>query len=89
MNFLRQFGGAVGVNGRGVLLAWRQQAPAALGQPGTLRASHEVFVLMALLMGAAALAAWGMRPGRPGPPGPPKQSKQPKQPTAAAPSSPA
>ena len=83
MNFLRQFGGAVGVNGVGVLLAWRQQTHAALGVAGTLRAFHEVFVLMALLTGAAALAAWGMRPGRPGPAVPPGA------PGPAAPSSPA
>ena len=70
MNFLRQFGGAVGVNGVGVLLAWRLQAHAALGQPGTLRAFHEVFVLMALLTGAAALAAWQMKPPPPDAPSP-------------------
>ena len=32
------------------------------GQPGTLRAVHEVFAVMALLTGAAALAAWQMKP---------------------------
>ena len=92
MNFLRQFGGAVGVNGVGVLLAWRQQAHAALGAAGTLRAFHEVFVLLALLTGAAALAAWGMRPGRPGRPGQPGQRTAPGAsgpPSPVAPSSPA
>lgn len=62
MNFLRQLGGAVGVNGVGIVLEWRLQAHAALGQAGTLRAFHEVFVVMALLTGAAAVAAWQMKP---------------------------
>ena len=84
MNFLRQFGGAVGVNGVGVLLAWRLQSHAALGAAGTLRAFHEVFVLMALLSGAAALAAWGMRPGRPGRPGAPAAPAAPATPSSPA-----
>ena len=62
MNFLRQLGGAVGVNAVGIGLEWRLQTHAALGAAGTLRAFHEVFVLMALITGAAALAAWQMRP---------------------------
>jgi predicted MFS family arabinose efflux permease len=62
MNFLRQMGGAVGVNGVGILLESRLQTHAALGAAGTLRAFHEVFVVMALLTGAAAFAAWQMRP---------------------------
>jgi len=62
MNFLRQLGGAVGVNAVGIGLEWRLQTHAALGPAGTLRAFHEVFVLMALITGAAALAAWQMRP---------------------------
>jgi hypothetical protein len=65
MNFLRQLGGAVGVNGVGIVLEWRLQAHAALGQAGTLRAFHEVFVVMALLTGAAAVAAWQMKPPTP------------------------
>ena len=65
MNFLRQLGGAVGVNGVGIVLEWRLQAHAALGQAGTLRAFHEVFVVMALLTGAAAVAAWQMKPPKP------------------------
>lgn len=68
MNFLRQLGGAVGVNGVGILLEWRLQAHAAAGAAGTVRAFHEVFVLMALLTGAAALAAWQMKPPRAVPP---------------------
>ena len=70
MNFLRQLGGAVGVNGVGIVLEWRLQAHAALGAAGTLRAFHEVFVVMALLTGAAAVAAWQMKPP-PAPPPPP------------------
>ena len=91
MNFLRQFGGAVGVNGVGVLLAWRMQAHAALGRPGTLRAFHEVFVLMALLTGAAALAAWQMKPppqpppSPPPPPAPPQDTPQDTPPGAPSP----
>lgn len=70
MNFLRQLGGAVGVNAVGIGLEWRLQAHAALGSAGTLRAFHEVFVLMALVTAAAAFAAWQMRPGRPPQPEP-------------------
>jgi len=70
MNFLRQLGGAVGVNLVGILLALRQQAYAAQGAEGTLRAFHEVFVLMALLMAMAAVAAWQMRPPDQASPGP-------------------
>ncbi len=64
MNFLRQLGGAVGVNAVGIILEWRLQAHAALGSAGTLRAFHEVFLLMAVVTAAAALAAWQMRPAR-------------------------
>lgn len=61
-NFLRQLGGAIGVNLVGIMLEWRLQA---YGAGGTLRAFHEVFVLMALLTVAAAGAAWRMRPAAP------------------------
>jgi len=67
MNFLRQLGGAVGVNAVGIGLEWRlqaHQAQAAAGSAGQLRAFHEVFVLMALVTAAAAVAAWQMRPAR-------------------------
>jgi len=66
MNFLRQLGGAVGVNLVGIMLEWRLQTHAALGAAGTLRAFHEVFVLMALLTAAAAVAAWQIRGPAPG-----------------------
>ncbi len=61
MNFVRQLGGAVGVNLVGIVLEWRLQAYHAGGSAGTLRAFHEVFVLMAGLTLAAAGAAWRMR----------------------------
>lgn len=64
MNFLRQLGGAVGVNAVGIGLEWRLQAQAAAGAAGQLRAFHEVFVLMALVTAAAAVLAWQMRPAR-------------------------
>lgn len=61
MNFLRQLGGAIGVSLVGIVLEWRLQAGGE-ADGGTLRAFHEVFVLMAVLTGAAALAARRMRP---------------------------
>ena len=64
MNFLRQLGGAIGVNLVGIMLEWRLQAHAALGAAGVLRSFHEVFLLMAAVTGLAALAAWRMRPPR-------------------------
>ena len=60
MNFLRQLGGAIGVSAVGILLEWRLQAHGAEAG-GTLAAFHEVFVLMALITGLAALAARRMR----------------------------
>lgn len=65
MNFVRQLGGAVGVNAVGIGLEWRLQAmQAGAGSAGTLRAFHEVFVLMALVTAVAAFVAWQMRPAR-------------------------
>jgi len=60
VNFLRQLGGAIGVNLVGILLGWRLQVYGH-GPDGLLRAFHEVFVLMALLTVAAAAAAWRMK----------------------------
>ena len=60
MNFLRQLGGAIGVSLVGIVLEWRLQAGGD-GPGATLHAFHEVFALMALLTGAAALAARRMR----------------------------
>lgn len=57
MNFMRQTGGALGIKLVGILLAWRLQAYAVQGAAGTLRAFHEVFVVMAVLTVAAAAAA--------------------------------
>jgi EmrB/QacA subfamily drug resistance transporter len=60
VNFLRQLGGAIGVNLVGILLGWRLQVYGH-GEDGVLRAFHEVFVLMAILTIAAAGAAWRMK----------------------------
>lgn len=60
MNFLRQLGGAIGVNLVGILLGWRLQVYGHSPE-GMLRAFHEVFVLMAVLTMAAAGAAWRMK----------------------------
>jgi EmrB/QacA subfamily drug resistance transporter len=58
INFLRQLGGAVGVNVAGIVLEWRLRVHAA--QP--LVAFHETFALLALITAAAIVAAWRMRP---------------------------
>lgn len=65
MNFVRQLGGAVGVNAVGILLEWRMQSTQVVaGGATTLRAFHEVFVLMAVVTVVAAWLAWRMRPAR-------------------------
>jgi predicted MFS family arabinose efflux permease len=58
INFLRQLGGAVGVNVAGIVLEWRLRVHAA--QP--LVAFHETFALLALITAAAIVAAWRMQP---------------------------
>ena len=58
INFLRQLGGAVGVNLVGTVLAWRLQVHAA----DPVQAFHETFALLGLITLAAAFAAWRMRP---------------------------
>jgi predicted MFS family arabinose efflux permease len=71
INFLRQLGGAVGVNLIGIFLGWRLRAHGvqpvdARGSAGQLAAFHEAFALLASLTAAAALAAWQMGvPARP------------------------
>jgi len=64
INLLRQLGGAVGVSGVGVYLAWRlgdaAPAPGAAGA-APLASYHEAFLLLAALTALAAAAAWGMR----------------------------
>ena len=58
INFLRQLGGAVGVNLVGIVLAWRLQVHAA--EP--VRAFHETFALLGTMTMLSALAAWRMKP---------------------------
>ena len=58
INFLRQLGGAVGVNLVGIVLAWRLQVHAA--EP--VRAFHETFALLGAITMLSALAAWRMKP---------------------------
>jgi EmrB/QacA subfamily drug resistance transporter len=58
INFLRQLGGAVGVNLAGIVLEWRLQVHAA--RP--LVAFHETFAMLALITAAAIFAAWRMQP---------------------------
>jgi predicted MFS family arabinose efflux permease len=58
INFLRQLGGAVGVNLAGIVLEWRLQVHEA--QP--LVAFHETFAMLALITAAAVIAAWRMQP---------------------------
>ena len=58
INFLRQLGGAVGVNLVGTVLAWRLQVHA----DHPVQAFHETFALLGLITLAAAFAAWRMRP---------------------------
>ena len=61
INFLRQLGGAVGVNLVGTVLAWRLQVHVA--EP--VRAFHETFGLLAVITMVSALAAWRMKPTPP------------------------
>jgi len=57
INFLRQLGGAVGVNLVGIVLAWRLQVHTA--EP--VRAFHETFALLGAITMLSALAAWRMK----------------------------
>jgi EmrB/QacA subfamily drug resistance transporter len=65
VNFLRQLGGAVGVNLVGIVLEWRLQVHA--GAP--LQAFHETFALLGVITVCATLAAWRMAPAEPAPTG--------------------
>ncbi len=64
INFLRQLGGAVGVNVVGTVLAWRLQVHVV----DPLQAFHETFALLGFITMASALAAWRMKltPTEPG-----------------------
>jgi predicted MFS family arabinose efflux permease len=57
INLLRQLGGASGVGLIGVFLEWRLARHA----DAPVRAFHEAFVLIGLLIVLAIVAAWGMR----------------------------
>lgn len=61
VNFLRQLGGAAGVNLLAVYLQWRLHALGAAEAP---RAFHECFILVAVAFVVAIVAAWAAR--RPG-----------------------
>jgi hypothetical protein len=58
INFLRQLGGAVGVNLVGIVLEWRLRVHAAR----RCVAFHETFAMLALITAAAVIAAWRMTP---------------------------
>jgi EmrB/QacA subfamily drug resistance transporter len=64
VNFIRQFGGAAGVNALAVLLEWRL-AIHALDGGGAIAAFHECFIVVTIAFGLALVPAWAMRrPGR-------------------------
>ena len=57
INFLRQAGGAVGVNGVGIVLEWRLRVHSVT----PVLAFHETFALLGAITALAVLAAWRMR----------------------------
>ena len=66
INFIRQLGGAVGVNLIGIFLEWRLHAhgvvtPDASNAAAQLPAFHESFAVLALVTAAASLAARAMK----------------------------
>jgi len=66
INFVRQLGGAVGVNLIGIFLEWRLhvhgvQTATAGNAPAQLPAFHEAFAILALVTGSAVFAARLMR----------------------------
>ena len=68
-NFMRVFGGAVGVSLCGIVLEWRVAAhgdslKAAVSSAQRLSAFNEVFMLLAALCLLAMLAAWKLRAPR-------------------------
>jgi MFS transporter, DHA2 family, multidrug resistance protein len=58
VNFVRQLGGAVGVNVLAVLLEWRL---GAYGPANAARAFHECFALVTLAFAVAIMPAWSIR----------------------------
>lgn len=69
INFVRQFGGAVGVSLVGVVLEWRLDAHAdAATEPAPLQglgAFHDTFLVVAATMAVAMVAAWRIGAGKP------------------------
>jgi len=62
INFVRQLGGAVGVNLIGIFLEWRLhvhgvQTASAANAPAQLPAFHESFAVLAVVIGSAVVAA--------------------------------
>ncbi len=60
VNFVRQFGGAAGVNMLAVLLEWRL----AVHGSGALAAFHECFIVVTIAFALALVPAWAMRTPR-------------------------
>jgi len=58
VNFVRQLGGAIGVNLLAVVLEWRS-AVAGPGDPA--RAFHECFAIVTLAFALAIIPAWSIR----------------------------
>lgn len=86
INFLRQAGGAVGVNLVGIVLEWRLRVHAS----APVQAFHETFVLLGVIIALAVLAAWRMRvapgaPDRPNEPGAPNDPNDPTEPATQTP----
>ena len=63
INFLRQFGGALGVNMLSLTLDWRMTVHAAEPR-GRTQAFHDSFLALALIFLLALLPAWRMRHAR-------------------------
>ncbi|MGC1819324.1 MAG: DHA2 family efflux MFS transporter permease subunit, partial [Casimicrobiaceae bacterium] len=61
VNFVRQLGGAVGVNLLAVVLEWRLDR---LGTAGAARAFHECFAIVTLAFALAIVPAWSIRSHR-------------------------
>ena len=62
VNFVRQLGGAVGVNVLAVLLEWRLALRG--GADGALIAFHECFIVVTIAFALALIPAWAMRATR-------------------------
>ena len=58
VNFVRQLGGAAGVNLLAVVLEWRSGAP---GMTDPARPFHECFVIVTLAFALAIVPAWFIR----------------------------